>query len=120
MPRRFRPGATPKSISLPVFAVAECGRFTTSASIASGPSPSASFLIPSCFRSLIKGCNPNITPGKDSRQIVTLANVGLLELSRCEAQTIRVILEILIAGALLTDQIYLYDAMSYSLCCKRV
>ena len=27
-----------------------------SASIASGPSPSASFLIPFCFRSLIKGC----------------------------------------------------------------
>jgi len=63
---------------------------------------------------------PFFTPGKDSRQIVTLANVGLLELGRCEAQTIRVILEILIAGALLTDQIYLYDAMSYSLCCKRV
>ena len=58
------------------------------------------------------------TPGKDSRQIVTLANVGLLELSRCEAQTIRVILEILIAGALLTDQRYIYDAMSYSLCCR--
>ena len=47
------------------------------------------------------------TPGKDLRQIVTSANVGLLELGRCEAQTIRVILEILIAGALLTDQIYL-------------
>jgi hypothetical protein len=44
---------------------------------------------------------PYITPGKDSRQVVTLANVGLLELGRCEAQTIRVILEILIAGALL-------------------
>ena len=56
---------------------------------------------------------PYITPGKDSRQIVTLANVGLLELSRCEAQTIRVILEILIAGALLTDQIYLYDAVVF-------
>jgi hypothetical protein len=69
---------------------------------------------------LFNSFETNITPGKDSRQIVTLANVGLLELSRCEAQTIRVILEILIAGALLTDQIYLYDAMSYSLCSKRV
>jgi hypothetical protein len=58
------------------------------------------------------------TPGKDSRQIVTLANVGLLELRRCEAQTIRVIFEILMAGALLTDQRYIYDAMSYSLCCN--
>lgn len=47
---------------------------------------------PLCMQSIF-------TPGKDLRQIVTSANVGLLELSRCEAQTIRVILEILIAGS---------------------
>jgi streptogramin lyase len=52
--------------------------------------------------------NDGYTPGKDSRQNVTLADRDLLETSRCEAHRLSNAWGIVIANVIRTKQIYLY------------